>query len=249
MSLWLLGGLDPTGGAGLVRDRWTAMEVAPALEITTVMTAMTEQGDGRPARALPVDPRLLGRALVDIAGASAVKLGLVPEPVVAPVLAALRRVNAPRVLDPVLRASDGGAMGATPNGLRALFEAVDLLTPNRAEAAALLEPGDDPEQAAAILARRHAPMAVLLKDGHGDDRDRVRDRLFIADRELVFDRPRQRGPDPRGTGCALATAIACQLAAGATIADACARAIAWLDRARLDTVIGPDGRPHLRPHT
>ena len=44
------------------------------------------------------------------------------------------------------------------------------------------------------------------------------------------------GPDPRGTGCALATAIACGLARGDDLHDAVANAIAWLDTARTHTL-------------
>ncbi len=249
MTLWLVGGLDPTGGAGVLRDRFTALERAPTLEVITVITATTQQGDGRPARAQAAEPGALRNELVGIDRAAAVKLGVVPEGVVAPIRDALQRGPKCRVLDPVLRASDGGAMGATPAGLRSLCEVVDLLTPNLEEAAALLMPGDDAAHAGAILAARYAPLAVLLKDGHGPDLQRVRDRLYVGSTEVTFDRPRRPGLDPRGTGCALATAIACELAGGADLVDACARAIAWLDEARVDTVAGPDGRPHLRVRT
>ena len=47
-----------------------------------------------------------------------------------------------------------------------------------------------------------------------------------------LERPRVDGPDPRGTGCALATAIACGLARGASVHGAVTTAIAWLDEAR-----------------
>jgi hydroxymethylpyrimidine/phosphomethylpyrimidine kinase len=53
------------------------------------------------------------------------------------------------------------------------------------------------------------------------------------------------GPDPRGTGCALASAIACELARRLELPLACERAIAWLDAARSRLVLGPEGRWHL----
>ena len=43
MSLGLVGGLDPTGGAGLLRDAWTAQSLAPSLSVRCVATALTEQ--------------------------------------------------------------------------------------------------------------------------------------------------------------------------------------------------------------
>jgi hydroxymethylpyrimidine/phosphomethylpyrimidine kinase len=63
--------------------------------------------------------------------------------------------------------------------------------------------------------------------------------------EQVFDRSRIEGPDPRGTGCALATAIACGLAAGASVREAVSCGIEWLDVARTRTEPGPDRRAHL----
>ncbi|HWB82183.1 MAG TPA: bifunctional hydroxymethylpyrimidine kinase/phosphomethylpyrimidine kinase, partial [Nannocystaceae bacterium] len=67
----------------------------------------------------------------------------------------------------------------------------------------------------------------------------------VGDAVHDFVRTRVSGVDPRGTGCALATAIACALGRGEALIDACAQAIAWLDEARLHTAPGPDGRPHL----
>lgn len=245
MSLWLVGGLDPTGGAGVGRDRATALAIAPGLEVVTVITAMTQQGDGRPARAMPTAPAQLRAALADIGRARAVKLGLVPSACVASVATALRSLPVPRVLDPVLRASDGGDLGADVEGTRTLAACVDLLTPNRAEARALL--GAVPLRADVLVAavRDHGLPSVLFKDADEPDPAWVCDRLVHEERCVEFRRRRVAGADPRGTGCALATAIACGLAQGRGVVEACASAIAWLDVARTRTHLGPDGRPHL----
>ncbi len=229
MILWILGGRDPSGGAGVDRDRATAAAVAPELRLAVLVTADTEQGDGRPARSHPRAPAQLARELATFPAPSAVKLGLVPDAAVDVVLAALQPWRCPIVLDPVLHASDGGALGSSVSGLRRLAAIATLVTPNRAEATALGDP---------IAA------AALLKDAEPDP-TRVVDRLVIGGAVHRFDRPRKAGPDPRGTGCALATAIACHLARGATLTDACTHAIAWLDDARTRTRPGPDGRPHL----
>jgi hydroxymethylpyrimidine/phosphomethylpyrimidine kinase len=242
--LWLVGGLDPTGGAGVSRDRAVARERAPELEVEVVITAATEQGDGRPARGRPTYPELLDAALAKIDDALAVKIGLVPAVVADRIAAALARTRAPRVLDPVLRASDGGDMGAAVRGVLAMLPHVDLVTPNRAEARALL--GDTNGDAALVAAvARLGGVAVLVKDGYGGDPESVCDRLVHRGRCVEFRRERRPGPDPRGTGCALATAIACAMARGAELEHACAEAIAWLDDARTRTHLGPDGKPHL----
>lgn len=247
MSLWLVGGVDPTGGAGVERDRLVARERAPELSVTTVVTAMTEQGDGRPARAHATDAGVLAAALSGVGSARAVKVGLVPAEVARVVAEAVRRTTAPRVVDPVLWASDGGDMGARADALRDLVTAADLVTPNRAEAEALLGRSPASNDDARALVAAFPGVAWLFKDAVSDDRGHVCDRLVVASRVVEFRRPRIVGADPRGTGCALATAIACALASGASIVDACGSAIAWLDVARRHTAIGPDGRPHLVP--
>jgi len=244
--LWIVGGHDPTGGAGVLRDRWTAEAFAPGLAVSIVVTADTEQGDGRPARAHPVAAHGLTQELAGLPAPSAVKLGLVPESLVDTMLAALAQVACPVVLDPVLHASDGGALGSSVAGVRRLARLATLVTPNRREAEALVgAAASDDDGFLDALARALAPAAVLLKDGHGVDPTHVRDRLVERGVVTELARPRIPGPDPRGTGCALATAIACALATGATLRSACLRAIAWLDDARTRTTIGPDGRPHL----
>jgi hydroxymethylpyrimidine/phosphomethylpyrimidine kinase len=241
--LWLVGGVDPTGGAGVGRDRAVARALAPRLDVEVVITASTEQGDGKPARARPTYPELLDAALAPIADAVAVKVGLVPAVIAENIASALARTRAPRVLDPVLRASDGGDMGATVSGLSRLLPHVDLVTPNRGEALALF--GDVHGDALARAAARLGTFAVLAKDVLGGDPRYVTDRLLVDGEIVDFTRVRRAGPDPRGTGCALATAIACGLADGEDMRTAVGRAIAWLDDARTHTIVGPDGKPHL----
>jgi hydroxymethylpyrimidine/phosphomethylpyrimidine kinase len=249
VSVWLVGGLDPTGGAGVMRDRATARIVAPELAVSVVVTAQTEQGDGRAARAYPRSTTELARELAALPAPTAVKIGLVPEAVVDTVIAAVQPWSCAKVLDPVLHASDGGALGSSIAGLRRLAAIATLVTPNRAEALALAaSTTSDPDALLAELSDALAPAAVLLKDGHGSDPERVCDRLWAAGVVHRFERPRRPGLDPRGTGCALATAIACRLAEGTPLTEACAQAIAWLDDARTRTIEGPDGRPHLPAH-
>ena len=246
MSLWLLGGHDPTHGAGLYRDLVTARQVAPSLPRCFAVTACTEQGRGRPARAWPVPAERLHARMDRWPPPRAIKLGLVPDALVDAIAARVGSPGVPLVIDPVLRASDGGALGATPAGLAPLLRRATLITPNLAEARALVP--DAPREAEALLralARCFLGVAVLLKDGHGSDPERVVDRLAMGERAIALPRPRVAGPDPRGTGCALATAIAAHLAEGHHLRRAVELAVAWLDARRAEWIEGPDGRAHL----
>jgi hydroxymethylpyrimidine kinase/phosphomethylpyrimidine kinase len=247
--LWLVGGLDPTGGAGILRDAWSVdgfgREGGPRVEVFCVVTAFTEQGDGRPARAHPIDSGRLVSLFGGAPSPAAIKLGLVPEALVDTVSSVLAAHAVPVVVDPVLWASDGGSLSSTPEGIRTLASRSTLVTPNRPEAAALtrLSPWDE-GLAEAFSAVCRAP-AVLLKDGHGSDPERVVDILWDHGKCHRIERPRLPGPRVRGTGCALASAISCALAAGMALEGAVRQATKWLDRARARAVPGADGRLHL----
>jgi hydroxymethylpyrimidine/phosphomethylpyrimidine kinase len=229
----VIGGMDPSGGAGLLRDAWTVETRAPELELHAVCTALTRQGQGRPARFASGSPAALTRALARVAALDqlrAVKLGMIPGDRIAIVDAWLADLHTrPRerrpwiVCDPVAAASAGGRLGAPAAAMLELAARVDLLTPNADELAELEAAGSVP-----------AGVAVLRKGEPIEGRpDRIRDRLRCADgTEQVFERPRVSGPDPRGTGCALASAIAAELARGRGLISAVAAAIAWLDGAR-----------------
>lgn len=232
MSLWLLGGLDPTGGAGVLRDFVTAGAVAPSLPVHCVITAWTRQGHGTPATAEPVSPDRIAAQVQGLPRPRAVKIGLVPAALIDPLARLLEGFTAPIVVDPVLHASDGGSLESTPDSLARLMARATLVTPNLDEAAALtgLPPGD--ADLLGGVAERFPEVAILLKGGHAREEDCVIDRLWCGGRALELARPRIAGPDPRGTGCALATAIACGLAEGRSIEQAVADGVGWLDRAR-----------------
>ena len=241
MTLWLLGGHDPTHGAGLFRDIVTARMVAPEIPRRFGVTARTAQGGGRPARTWPAPAGHLRARVARWPRPTAIKVGLVPDALASEVADIVRSTGAPVVVDPVLRASDGGALGASPEGVAPRLAVATVITPNRPEAWALV---GEPLTVAA-LGRRFAGHAVLLKDGHGADPTRVVDRLIRGPDVVELARPRWDGPDPRGTGCALATAIAAGLARGRRLELAVAEAVAWLDEQRHHCVPGPDGRAHL----
>jgi hydroxymethylpyrimidine/phosphomethylpyrimidine kinase len=220
-TLWLLGGLDPTGGAGLLRDFATARAVRPGLATRSVVTAFTMQGHGAPAKARAVAIEDVRWQLGAGPAPAAVKIGLVPQLLVEEVVAFVDRWRVPVVVDPVIAASDGGALGSEPASLRPLLDRATLVTPNCDEARVLDLRGS------------------VLRKNISDDPEVVVDVLVHAGQSHRFERPRALGPDPRGTGCALSTAITAALATGDDLHTAVASAIAWLDRARADLPISP----------
>jgi hydroxymethylpyrimidine/phosphomethylpyrimidine kinase len=167
---------------------------------------------------------------------AAVKVGMVPGPPVAAVIVGVldaATFAGPVVVDPVLAASSGLPLwDGPPAGLLPLLRRATLITPNAVELAALAGmpvTSADQAVAAAQTLRALGVKAVLVKGGHLDpDALLVTDWLVGLGGVQPFARPRVPGPSPRGTGCALSTALAAQLASGASLADAVDAAGRWL---------------------
>ena len=246
-AVLVIAGSDSSGGAGLSRDVATLAQLGA--EALCVLTAVTAQTDSAVLSVQPLAPQLVR---VQIASAlasgrvAAIKIGMLAtcDNVCAVADSVPAREVVPLVLDPVLAASSGDAL-LEPAGVAALRERLlpraTLLTPNIPEAAALLGTtlarSEDEllRQGRALLAL--GAQAVLLKGGHARGPEATDLLLTAGDAVRRFSAPR-RAAGRRGTGCALATAIAAGLAAGLELPAACARAkdyvSAWL-RADRDT--------------
>lgn len=249
-QLVVVGGVDPGGGAGVLRDVATATALDARAHV--VGTAWTEQGPGVHA----VEPRApeavrdaLRRALATVRP-GAVKVGMAVGPATAAaIVEALERYAGPIVVDPVLATSRGGPLWSAPAGeLLPLLRRATLVTPNAPEAAALagkpVASAAEAELAGRQLVGTAGLAAVLVKGGHLAAADsEVVDLLVTPNGSARFTHPRVDGTSPRGTGCALATAIAVELAGGADLAAAIARAGAWLAKAiAAATIVGGERR-------
>jgi hydroxymethylpyrimidine/phosphomethylpyrimidine kinase len=232
-AVLVIAGSDSSGGAGLARDVCTLAHLgAGALCVVTAVTAQTDT-EVRAVQLLP--PVMVGaqlEAAFATGRAGAIKIGMLGTraTVLAVAAAVASRAALPLVLDPVLAASCGGELldAAGQAALREiLLPRATLLTPNVAEAAALLgtqQARSEPEllrQGQALLAL--GPQAVLLKGGHALGDEATDLLLTRAAAPRRFSAPRHAA-ERRGTGCVLATAIAAGLAAGLDLEAACMRA-------------------------
>ena len=232
-----LSGHDPGGGAGIHAD----IEAVGALggHALTVITAHTVQDTRDVSRVVAADPVLLQAQLDAVLGdcaPHAVKVGLLGDVAQVGLIAALaRRLRAPLVLDPVLRAG-GGAELAPPELAARLLELlpqVEVLTPNAAEARRLVPRAATLAECGAELLERGARHVLIT--GGDEPGDPVVNLWFARDRPVRrYAWPRLPGAF-HGAGCTLAAATAALLARGlaptAAIEDAQAYAHRSLARA------------------
>jgi len=139
------------------------------------------------------------------------------------------------VVDPVMVAK-GGQRLLEPEAERAyvekLFKLATLITPNLAEASALLgRPIRDKEamRRAARELKAMGPAAVLVKGGHLEG-DAV-DVFFDGERLEELTAPRIDTPHTHGTGCTLSAAVTARLALGDELFEAVCGAKRYLTRA------------------
>jgi hydroxymethylpyrimidine/phosphomethylpyrimidine kinase len=229
-----VGGLDPTGGAGLVRDLLTATALgARAVLVGTAWTIQDEQGvKGVEPRSPGMIQAALEHALAaSPCGRTAVKVGMVANrAIVGAIVSGLREWPGPVVFDPVMGASGGGSLfeGSSVD-LLPLMRRATVVTPNLAEAASLtgltVQTLAQSRVAACVLFGL-SQSAVLVKGGHlaGPATDVLRSSAG----ERLYEGPRLPGRSPRGTGCALATALAVGLSSGQALEEAVQSAKAWL---------------------
>jgi hydroxymethylpyrimidine/phosphomethylpyrimidine kinase len=235
-----IAGSDSSGGAGIQADlkTFSALGVYGA----SVVTALTAQNT-KAVCAIHAVPAEFVEAQIDAVlsdlAVGAVKIGMVwRREVIETVASALRRWRQTKVvLDPVMVATSGDALLAPRAGeaLRtALIPCALIITPNLAEAAALLEAPlarteeEMREQGERLLAL--GPQAVLVKGGHAGGTQSV-DLLVerTACTRLVADRLTAR--NGHGTGCTLSSAIAAGLAKGDELAGAVRSAKAFVTAA------------------
>lgn len=236
-NVLVIAGLDPSGGAGLIADvRVCERHGCRPLAVATALTEQTTQG----LRAVnPVDPAMVREQLIALLSdieLAAVKIGMLGSVAMAEMVAeALAMTAAPVVWDPVARASHGATalsddeLGAAAGVLGA---SCALMTPNADEACAItglgpIESVRDAIGVASVLRDQRDVAAVLVKGGHWGDAQAI-DVLVGPAGVVELAGPRIAGASVHGTGCALSTAIACELARGAALADACRAAKAFV---------------------
>ena len=225
-------GLDPSGGAGLQADIEAIGQSGAHAAIAC--TALTIQNSQQVFGFEATSKELLlaqAHAVVGDLPIKCVKSGMLGTTDNIAALAEFLREhpNYLYVLDPVLVANSGGSLGDQATLVKAFIELIPLatvLTPNTVELRALTGI-QDIDQATAKLFEMGA-QAVLIKGGHEDTPDYIRNALYSKGQMVSETRcPRLEG-EYHGSGCSLASFIAGRLAQGDELKVAVNHAEAWL---------------------
>jgi hydroxymethylpyrimidine/phosphomethylpyrimidine kinase len=260
--LLTIAGFDPSGGAGVIVDIKT-FHSFDCLAIAAI-TSLTFQNSERVFGAVHETAESVRAQLVPVIEEfqiAAVKIGMLPtREVVLEVARLLRERNLPApVIDPVLRSSSGYQLmneDAIGPMLSELVPQARVITPNIPEAESLTGLRIEDEKgmrAAALKLTEMGAHAVLIKGGHlrqpgvrakqSASSGRAVDVLDDHGHVAVFGGEWIDGPQVRGTGCMLSSAIAAGLGKGmkleaavSTAKDFVAKAIRKVtDQALLET--------------
>jgi hydroxymethylpyrimidine/phosphomethylpyrimidine kinase len=225
-----IAGYDPSSGAGITADIKTI--AAHRCYGVTCLTSLTVQSTQGVRRVEPVEGRFVTETLQELISdfsIAAVKIGMLGSAEVTRAVAAFLRRYPMRnvVLDPVLKSSSGADLLAR-EGVEILRDRLlplaDVITPNIDEASVLT--GRMVRQAAemeGVAMRLHEMGArnVVITGGHLDPP--VDWLSWDSGREhKTFTHKKIATRSTHGTGCAFATALACNLALGKKLAEATA---------------------------
>lgn len=226
-----IAGSDPSGGAGIQADLKAFS--ARGVYGMAVLTALTAQNTQGVSGVHLVPPQFVAdqiNAVFADVRVDAVKIGMIANAGIADAVAGALtdHRDIPIVIDPVMIAKGGAALLA-PEAVdvltRRLLPLATLLTPNLPEAAALLhQPVATSRAGMAAQAERLlalGPAAVLVKGGHLDS-DESPDVLATAAGLHWFEARRVPTKNTHGTGCTLSSALAAELAKGASAREAVA---------------------------
>jgi hydroxymethylpyrimidine/phosphomethylpyrimidine kinase len=224
-------GSDSGGGAGIQADLKTF--AALGVHGMSAITSITAQNTYSVTRVVDLDPEMVVeqiRVCVEDIGVDAVKTGMLhTTDIIRAVADELRKISAPKVVDPVMVAKSGAPLlreDAIKTLVEELIPIADVVTPNAREAERLtkipVKGLEDQKRAAKEIAELGA-RAVVVKGGHVDG-PVARDVLYFNGDYIVLESERIQTKNTHGTGCTFASAIAAHLAHGTEIVQAVRKA-------------------------
>jgi len=214
-----IAGSDSGGGAGVQADL-KAFAAAGCFGMSAIV-ALTAQNTTGVTAVLEVPPAFvrsqLEAVLGDI-GVDAAKTGMLfSRPVIETVADVLVDYPLPLVVDPVMVASSGARLleeDAVETLVARLFPLATVVTPNLAEAEALV--GAGPKRVLAARLVELGAQAAIVTGGHGEPVDH----LFDGEQHVEIPVERVESGATHGAGCTHSATLAALLARGLSLEDA-----------------------------
>lgn len=235
-----IAGTDPTGSAGIAIDIKTLcyFNINPAIAIT----AINVQDNHSVKFIKPISSSLLKQQIecaINASNIKFVKIGMIYSNENAIILSELlHKHKLITIFDPVLKSSSNYDL-SEPNLKNFInnymLPKISLLTPNLLELAVLTEKNlaknnsEAIKQANYLIEKYNAP-AILIKGGHSSDIHNSTDILCLKKKEPYLFTNKRLLKQKRGTGCALSSAIAANLAKNYNLIDAIAKAKEYIEQ-------------------
>lgn len=222
-----IAGSDSIGGAGIQAD--IKAMLANGVYAMSAVTALTAQNTRGVTAIMNASPEFLAAeidAVFDDIRPAAVKIGMVSAAALIKVIAGRLRAHKAEniVVDPVMVATSGARLldeDASDSLTAELFPFAALITPNLPELELLTGAAITGREERIDAARKLAAKwgcAVLSKGGHAEKS--ADDILVTGGETTVFSGARINTKNTHGTGCTLSSAIAANLAKGASLTAA-----------------------------
>ena len=225
-----IAGSDSSGGAGIQADL-KAFAAAGCHGMTAIvaLTAQSTTGVSAVHEVPPAFVRAQLEAVFGDIGVDAAKTGMLFSPAVISTVADVLAVRPiPLVVDAVMVASSGArllAQDAVETLVARLFPLATVVTPNLAEAEALVGAGSKRELGERLHERGAA--AVIVTGGHGEPVDH----LFDGERHVEIPVERLETGATHGAGCTHSATLAALLGRGESLERAARGAAAAASRA------------------
>jgi len=251
-----IAGSDSGGGAGIQADLRTITSLG--LHAASAITAVTAQNSREVTDVFLLPLSSIERqidAVMSELMPVAVKTGMLGSAEVVSLVARKMREWKPRflVVDPVMISTSGTTLLDEEGVDRMKSELLPLatvITPNWEETGALISAwprGLVDLERIAISFERLGVSAVFLKGGHIDDGETVVDTLWDAGIFHSFEHPRIADAEGHGSGCVVASAIACGLGSGRSLPESVGSAIGLVSSAIAARYASGGSRPVFLP--
>lgn len=224
MNMLTIGGFDPSGASGVQRDAQVAR--AMGFYPLSVVTAITAQNTSGFAGVAAVDADIMAAQMRSVRNdfrIHAIKIGMVwTRETIQTLAGLLDDIDAPIVLDPVIKSTTGGRLltdGAEQDLLRLLGPLAKAITPNVYEAEHLAGTHITDVKSATAAAHQIQPnhnTAVIVTGVECGEQ--ISDVIYYNGIQTTGGKRLDR--ESRGSGCTYSAALACAIASGHSVSDA-----------------------------